>query len=194
MKVNTLTEQRFFVNGYDLTSDATRTTGPGRLTIGGAGSISQDPSDALISEVIVYERALSATDRQQVEAYLAARYGVTPEGFDGPVWSGAGSDHFWSTADNWQQALPAEPALAFVGSARRASMNDLTGLTLHHVLVRDNTWSFLGNPVSLKTDFMSFTSGTVDWALDTVLPEGPHLFSVRNDGKLNMKAAQGFCL
>jgi len=184
--VNTLTEQRFFVNGYDLTSDATRTTGPGRLTIGGAGSISQDPSDALISEVIVYESALSATDRQQVEAYLAARYGVTPEGFDGPVWSGAGSDHFWSTADNWQQALPAEPALAFVGSARRASMNDLTGLTLHHVLVRDNTWSFLGNPVSLKTDFMSFTSGTVDWALDTVLPEGPHLFSVRNDGKLNM--------
>ncbi|MDA3925353.1 MAG: hypothetical protein PF904_11715 [Kiritimatiellae bacterium] len=94
--VNNTTEQRFFVNGFDLTGDSTKNTPPGRLSIGSADGYS-DEGDAQISEVIAYDRALTLTERQQVEEYLAARYGVTEEGFAGPVWSGAsGSSSLWS--------------------------------------------------------------------------------------------------
>jgi len=184
--VNTMTEQRFFVNGFDLTGSPERTLAPGRLTIGGAGSTSADPSDALISEVIAYDRALTVLEREEVETYLAGRYGVTDEGFYGPIWSGAGADSLWGNTNNWAQAMPAEPALAFNNGVRRTSTNDLTGLTLAHVTVWDSTWKYSGNPVSLKSDFMSFTTGTVDWELDTALPEGVHFFSVKTGGRLNL--------
>lgn len=184
--VNTMTEQRFFVNGFDLTEYPEHTLAPGRLTIGGAGSTSTDPSDALISEVIAYDRALTALEREEVETYLAGRYGVTDEGFYGPIWSGVGADSLWGNTNNWVEAMPAEPALVFnTSSLRRTSTNDLTGLTLAHVMVWDSDWTFSGNPVSLKSDFMSYTAGTVDWELNTALPEGPHMFSVRNSGRLN---------
>ena len=83
--VNTTSEQRFYVNGYDLTGNSSLTTSPGRLTIGGCARNAADPSDAVIAEVIVYERALSAAERDQVEAYLKERYAVSDAGFDGSV-------------------------------------------------------------------------------------------------------------
>ena len=86
--VNTTSEQRFYVNGYDLTGNSSLTTSPGRLTIGGCARNAADPSDVVIAEVIVYERALSAAERDQVEAYLKERYAVSDAGFDGSVWSG----------------------------------------------------------------------------------------------------------
>ena len=184
--VNTAAEQRFFVNGYDLTANPTIKTAPGRLTIGGAGVTSADPSDSLISEVIAYDRGLNALERQEVETYLAARYGVTQEGFDGPVWRGAGTDSLWGNTNNWEQAMPAEPALTFSTNRWLSSTNDLPGLTLNHVLFWEQSGQFSGNPVTLKTDFMSFTVNTVDWGLDTALPEGTHFFSVRSTGRLNL--------
>ena len=186
--VNNKTSQRFYVNGYDLTADSTKTTSPGRLAIGGAGA-SGDPSDAQISEVIAYDRALSDSERQEVEAYLAARYGVTGEGFNGPVWSGSGASSLWSNTNNWQQAMPAAPTLTFNGYTRTTSANDLTGLTLDSIMVWDQNWQFSGNPVTLNKGFFCNPASTVTWGLDTALPSGPHAFSVLTARRLTLSGA-----
>lgn len=186
--VNNKTSQRFYVNGYDLTADSTRTTSPGRLAIGGAGK-SGDPSDAQISEVIAYDRALSDAERQEVEAYLAERYGVTGDGFNGPVWSGSGASSLWSNTNNWQQAMPATPMLAFNGMSRTTSTNDLAGLTLDSIMVWDQNWQFSGNPVTLNKGFFCNPASTVAWGLDTTLTSGPHAFSVRTGRRLTLSGA-----
>ena len=196
--VNTTSEQRFYVNGYDLTGDASRTTPPGRLTIGGAGSTSADPSDALIAEVIVYERALSGAEREQVETYLKTRYAVTDAGIDGSVWSGLGAGNLWSEAANWQQPLPTRPLLAFNTDRQTVSVNDLTGLTVDSIMVWDRDITVSGNPVTLENNFFCVPQSVVNWALDTDLPAGLHTFSVRNSRRLTLSGrlsgAGGICL
>lgn len=196
--VNTTSEQRFYVNGYDLTGDASRTTPPGRLTIGGAGSTSADPSDALIAEVIVYERALPLAEREQVETYLKTRYAVSDAGFDGSVWSGLGAGNLWSEAANWQQPLPTRPMLAFNTDRQTVSVNDLTGLTVDSIMVWDRDITVSGNPVTLENNFFCVPQSVVNWALETDLPAGLHTFSVRNSRRLTLSGrlsgAGGICL
>lgn len=64
------------VNGSDWTHSSTPATGaPGRLALGGSTGSGFDPLQQHIAEVIVYDRVLSAGEREDVEAYLAARYG-----------------------------------------------------------------------------------------------------------------------
>ncbi len=183
--VTTTTNQLFFVNGRDLTGNPTAKMPPGRLSIGSVDGYN-DEGEAQISEVIAYERALTTTERQQVEDYLAARYGVTAEGFDGPVWSGSGSSGLWSDSANWQQAMPAAPMLAFNGIARTVSTNDLTGLTLDSVMVWDQAWQFSGNPVTLNNGFFCNPASAVTWGLDTALPVGTHTFSVLTARRLTL--------
>jgi hypothetical protein len=48
---------------------------PSGLTIGGAG-FGTETSNAAISEVIVYNRVLTDTERRQVEQYLKTRWGI----------------------------------------------------------------------------------------------------------------------
>lgn len=183
--LNNTTNQYFFVNGYDLTGNAANKTPPGRLGVGGS-DISADTCDAQISEVVAYDRALSADERQQVEDYLKGRYGVTDGGFAGPVWSGAGSSGFWSDGANWQQAMPAAPMLAFNANSRRTSTNDINGLTLDSVMVLDLSWQFSGNPVTLNNGFFCNPASEATWGLDTALPSGPHTFSVYTGRRLTL--------
>jgi len=184
--LNNATNQYFFVNGHDLTGNSGNKTPPGRLGVGGSDN-SADTSDSQVSEVIAYDHALSAAERQQVEDYLTARYGVTDEGFAGPVWSGgSGSSSLWSDSANWQQPMPATPMLAFNANSRRTSTNDLTGLTLDSVMVWDLTWQFSGNPVTLNNGFFCNPASTVTWGLDTALPSGSHAFSVLTARRLTL--------
>ena len=183
--LNNVAGQYFYVNGFDLTGNSANKTPPGRLGIGGS-DISNDTCDSEISEVIAYERALSAEERQQVEAYLKERYGVTDEGFSGPVWSGAGTSGFWSDAANWQQPMPAAPMLAFNSGSRRTSTNDLSTLVLDSVLVMDQSWQFSGNPVTLNNGFFCYPASEANWGLDTALPAGQHTFSVYTGRRLTL--------
>lgn len=196
--VNTTSEQRFYVNGYDLTGNSSLTTSPGRLTIGGCARNAADPSDAVIAEVIVYERALSAAERDQVEAYLKERYAVSDAGFDGSVWSGFGSSNLWSDNANWHQPLPARPMLAFETNIQSTSVNDLPGLTVDSIMVWNRNISASGNPITLENNFFCFPQSTVNWALDTILPDGQHTFSVRGNRRLNfsgrLSGTGGICL
>lgn len=183
--MNNVAGQYFYVNGFDLTGNSSNKTPPGRLGIGGS-DISNDTCDSEISEVIAYERALSAEERQQVEAYLKARYGVIDEGFSGPVWSGAGTSGFWSDAANWQQAMPAAPMLAFNAGTRRTSTNDLSGLVLDSVMVLDQAWQLSGNAVTLNNGFFCYPASEATWGLDTALPAGQHTFSVYTGRRLTL--------
>jgi phage gp36-like protein len=72
---NSATGTTVHVNGSNWTQDATLTTpAPGRLALGGGNGRNYDPFNCLVAEVIVYDRALSDAERQEVEAYLAGRY------------------------------------------------------------------------------------------------------------------------
>ncbi|HEY3357241.1 MAG TPA: kelch repeat-containing protein, partial [Polyangia bacterium] len=64
-----------FRNGVQLYSNASGLTGPNGLSLSGYQAVGEF-SDALVAEVLVYSGALSATDRQTVEAYLSAKYGL----------------------------------------------------------------------------------------------------------------------
>ena len=184
--MNNTTSQFFYVNGHDLTGDSTKNTPPGRLSIGSVDGYN-DEGDAQISEVIAYDHALTSDERQQVETYLAARYGMTDEGFAGPVWSGLGASSLWSDTNNWAQAMPpANQALAFNANLRRVSTNDLNGLTLDSVLVWDLAWQFAGNPVTLNNGFLCNPATDVTWALDTALTSGTHTFSVLTARRLTL--------
>ena len=183
--VNTAASQRFYVNGFDLSVNTSAKTAPDRLAIGGAGS-SGDPSDAQISEVIAYNRALSEEERQQVETYLAGRYGVTTEGFLGSVWKSSVRSGLWSESANWEQALPAAPMLGFNATLPTVSTNDLTGLTLDGVMVWDFDGQFSGNPVTLNNGFFCNALSAVTWGLDTALPAGLHTFSVLTAKRLTL--------
>lgn len=49
----------------------------GRLVLGKFGGYSAETTQAMIHEVIVYSHALTPTERQQLEAYLAAKWSVS---------------------------------------------------------------------------------------------------------------------
>jgi len=183
--VNNVASQRFYVNGFDLSVNTSAKAPPKRLAIGGAGA-SSDPSDAQISEVIAYNRALSEDERQQVETYLAGRYGVTTEGFLGSVWKSSAGSGLWSNSANWEQALPAVPMLGFNATLPTVSTNDLTGITLDGVMVWEFDGQFSGNPVTLNNGFFCNALSAVTWGLDTALPAGLHTFSVRTARRLTL--------
>jgi phage gp36-like protein len=92
---NSTTGTTVHVNGSDLTEDASHTTpAPGRLALGGGNGRNYDPIFCLVSEVIVYDRALSDAERQEVETYLISRYALTEPRAALPVASAASGTYF----------------------------------------------------------------------------------------------------
>ncbi len=65
-------------NGTQLASNGGGTTAPAGLQIGGDWYTNGERSNAAIGEVVVYNSALSATQRQQVESYLMTKWAITP--------------------------------------------------------------------------------------------------------------------
>ena len=63
----------FFVNGVDLTVNSSPTGVPGTLALGTAGQFNE-PSDADISEVIVYDRVLDNTELGTMRTFLYEKY------------------------------------------------------------------------------------------------------------------------
>jgi hypothetical protein len=82
--------QKIYVNGVLKATDALT----GNIGYGGAGTFclgtrsSYSPSEYLngdIAEVLVYNRALSDSERLSIEAYLMAKYNITPATLDAPL-------------------------------------------------------------------------------------------------------------
>lgn len=74
--LQTSSSSHFYVNGDDLTSSTAPSGTIGQLAIGGALGTYNEPSNALISEIIVFDRDLDETERREVEAYLANKYSL----------------------------------------------------------------------------------------------------------------------
>jgi phage gp36-like protein len=92
---NSPTGTTVHVNGSDWTEDSTLTTpAPGRLALGGGNGRNYDPFNCLVAEVIVYDRALSDAERQEVEGYLTSRYALTEPRAALPVASAASGTYF----------------------------------------------------------------------------------------------------
>lgn len=69
--------QKLFVNGAQVATSATTTStfaSPSNFNIGGNSSVAA--FDGIILEIITYTRVLSDLERQQLESYLATKWGV----------------------------------------------------------------------------------------------------------------------
>jgi len=66
----------FYQNGVNLTENSSPTGIVGNINIGGADGTPNQPANTQIAEIIIYDRVLNDGERQEVEAYLAKKYGV----------------------------------------------------------------------------------------------------------------------
>lgn len=66
-----------FVNGLDSTVFATPTGAPGRLGFGSSGQFPAEVSDADVSELVIYDRVLNATELSDVRDFLYSKYNPT---------------------------------------------------------------------------------------------------------------------
>jgi hypothetical protein len=72
--------QQFFLNGSDTIASPSFSFGSGtngNIIIGWSGYNANDGFNGYISEILVYTSALTTTQRQQVEGYLAWKWGLT---------------------------------------------------------------------------------------------------------------------
>lgn len=91
--VQNSTSSRYYLNGEDLTTNPSPVGLLGRIALGGAVGTHHQPAYVDLAEVIVYDRVLSDSDRQEVEAYLANRYSLFLPQVAAPVISPA-SGHY----------------------------------------------------------------------------------------------------
>lgn len=66
----------FYLNGRNLTDDPRPVGTLGRPAVGGGAGTYFEPVNADIAELLCFDKALDPTERQAVEAYLNARYGL----------------------------------------------------------------------------------------------------------------------
>ncbi len=87
------------------------------------------------------------------------------------TWSGAGTDDYWNTGENWGGTAPVSgDALTFSGSNRKNNTNDITSLTIGLVTFSSGDWHIAStSPITKTNDFTQSATGTNVWAADTVL-------------------------
>ncbi len=70
-------ESTLYVNGLDSTTNAAPNVSPGRLAFGSGGMFPAEVSDADVSEVVLYDRVLNATELADVRSFLYDKYNPT---------------------------------------------------------------------------------------------------------------------
>ncbi|MDA3925354.1 MAG: hypothetical protein PF904_11720 [Kiritimatiellae bacterium] len=187
---------RFYINGVNLTQDSSHYAGwgPNGSTANGvfyfgagtADSALDLPLDGDLAEVLVYNRALSDTERRRVEAYLSVRYAIPVDTSNADVWSSEfnGVWHFTgidrllladaSTAQNGSvllgQSDPVEED-AFAGKGAVWNLASQMGLSRTQPETDPQTFSFWvkqQNPVADQAFVLKGTSGQSYAALNNV--------------------------
>ena len=75
-------ESTFFLNDFDATNDPAPAGSPGQLGLGAVGQFGGEAANALVSEVIVYDRVLSAAELASVRSYMYGKYNITDLALD----------------------------------------------------------------------------------------------------------------
>ena len=70
-------DSTFFINNFDATNDASPTGSPGRLALGSSGQFAVEAANALVSEVLIYDRVLSSDELTSVRSYLYGKYNTS---------------------------------------------------------------------------------------------------------------------
>ena len=78
-------QTRYYYNGQELTQTPGYTGVMGRLALGGAEGTYSQPCNADLAELVIYERSLSESERQQVTSALAVKYNLPLEPILPPV-------------------------------------------------------------------------------------------------------------
>ena len=135
------------------------------------------------------------------------------------VWTGAGADGNWSTANNWQGGIipGTGEAIGFVGTTRQSNTNDLAGLTSSSVTFSNGGFATYGNAWTnttgigssagintLNNDLIWSTGSGKNWVItnsselvlsntNTVEVAGDHIFAgggtLRLKGTMNIGVA-----
>jgi len=81
---------RYFYNGEDLTQNPNLVGNLGRVALGGGEGTYFQPGNADLVELIIYDRVLVPSERQQLSAALSERYRIPNESLLPPIASPAG--------------------------------------------------------------------------------------------------------
>lgn len=110
-----------------------------------------------IAEIVYFEAALGATERSQVESYLAVKYGITLSGgyvasTGGTVW-----DHATNTGYNNMIVAVALDQAGSLNQSQSRSENESSILTIGNSALTDGDYIFFGND---HADLSIITTGT----------------------------------
>lgn len=71
---------QYFLDGQNYTTSQTPSGQPNLLALGGGEGVYNEPTNADIAEILVFNRGLTELERLEVEAYIASRYAMfSPE-------------------------------------------------------------------------------------------------------------------
>lgn len=89
------------------------------------------------------------------------------------VWTGEGSDDFWSTAANWNGQVPATgDTVTFEGSNRQANYNDISDLIVQSITFNNGGFNISGVPLGVSDSITSLdgvNTFTVDLNWDSTV-------------------------
>jgi hypothetical protein len=123
-------QTRYFYNGQDLTQVPGYTGALGRLALGGGEGTYNQPCNADLAELVIYERSLSEAERQQVSSALAVKYNLPLEPILPPVASPDGGYYATGQTLVYSHPIPGvEIRYTNDGSEHRIRRIDLLGGT-----------------------------------------------------------------
>jgi autotransporter-associated beta strand protein len=140
--------------------------------------------NGLIAEMIVVTGTITDAERQQIEGYLAWKWGLQASLPVGHLyysaapsmtytWDGGGANNNWSTPDNWtlDVAPPAHAELVFAGSIRLTPSNDIaadTPFASIEFASGAGAFTLSGNRITMAGDLRNLSSNLQTISLDMI--------------------------
>ncbi len=91
---------QFMGNGLLLSAGAASFNSTWQLGIANGGAFASDASKAFVSEVILYDRDLTATELNRVNSYMAIKYGITQDQTSPTNYVSANGTVLWNATTN----------------------------------------------------------------------------------------------
>ena len=181
-----------YQDGTSIASGDAGTAGAAGITLGARYTKTERFWDGLVAEVIVVSGTLSEAERQQIEGYLAWKWGTQaslPSGhryYNGApqteyTWDGGGADDNWATQNNWSTNVApiGGESLIFAGTTRLTPNNNIAADTsFTNITFNSGAGAFTigGNRITLATNITNNDNSLQTISLDIILTSGQRSF------------------